>query len=71
MRRVLSFLIGVLIGGIMGTIVALLFAPSSGNVLCDQINSRMQGLITDVQHAASTRRIELEERLETLRAPRE
>jgi gas vesicle protein len=70
MRRAFSFFIGTLIGGIIGAAMALLFAPSSGKVLRVQINDRAQGLASDIRQAANTKRIELQERLETLRAPR-
>jgi len=70
MRRAFSFFIGTLIGGIIGAGVALLFAPSAGQELRVQITDRIKGLATDVRQAASTKRIELQERLEILRAPR-
>jgi gas vesicle protein len=70
MRRAFSFFIGTLIGGIIGAAVALVFAPSAGEDLRDQINDRAQGLVADIRQAANTKRIELQERLETLRAPR-
>jgi gas vesicle protein len=70
MRRAFSFFIGTLVGGIVGGVLALLFAPSKGVELRIQINDRTQGLISNIRHAASTKRIELQERLETLRAPR-
>ena len=71
MRRAFSFFIGMLIGGIIGAAGALLFTPSSGKDLRVQVNDRAQGLAADIRHAANTKRIELQERLETLRAPRE
>jgi gas vesicle protein len=70
MRRAFSFFIGTLIGGTIGAAVALLFAPSAGNELRVQINDRAQGLAADIRQAAKSKRIELQERLETLRAPR-
>ena len=70
MRRAFSFFIGTLIGGIIGAGVALLFAPSAGQELRIQITDRVRGLAADVRNAASTKRIELQERLEVLRAPR-
>jgi len=71
MRRAFSFFIGTLIGGIIGSALALLFAPSAGKDLRLQINDRAQGFIADIRQASTTKRIELQERLETLRAPRE
>jgi gas vesicle protein len=70
MRRAFSFFIGTIIGGTIGAAVALLFAPSAGKELRDQINDRAQELVTDVRQAAVSKRIELQEHLDTLRAPR-
>jgi gas vesicle protein len=70
MRRMLGFSIGAVLGGLVGSILALLFAPSSGRDLRNQINSRAQVFVTDIRQAANTKRIELQERLEVLRAPR-
>jgi gas vesicle protein len=70
MRRVFGFLIGAMIGGLIGTTVALLFAPTSGTELRSQISNRAQMFATDIRQAANTKRIELQDRLEVLRAPR-
>ena len=70
MRRAFGFFIGTLIGGIIGAAAALLFAPSTGTELRFQINDRAQGLVGNIRQAASTKRIELQERLDSLRAPR-
>ena len=70
MRRAFSFFIGTLIGGIIGAGTCPALCPLKGVELRIQINDRTQGLISNIRHAASTKRIELQERLETLRAPR-
>lgn len=70
MRRAFSFFIGTLIGGIIGAAAALLFAPSAGKDLRIQISERAQGFAADIRNAANSKRIELQERLETLRSPR-
>jgi gas vesicle protein len=70
MRRAFSFFIGTITGGTIGAVVALLLAPSAGKDLRVQINDRARGVVTDIRQAAITKRIELHERLETLRAPR-
>ncbi len=69
MRRAVSFIIGTTIGGLLGAIAALLFAPASGEELRTQIGNRAQTFAADVRQAANTRRIELQDRLETLRTP--
>ena len=70
MRRTISFFIGVIMGGLVGATIALLFAPNSGADLRDQIRERAESLSSEVRQAAGSRRIELQERLDTLRAPR-
>ena len=70
MRRAFSFFIGTLIGGMIGAAMALLFAPSAGRDLRVQIGDRAQGLVADIRQAANSKRIELKERLDTLRSPR-
>jgi gas vesicle protein len=70
MRRFFSFFIGASIGGMVGAILALLFAPASGQEVRAQINDRSQAFATEIRQAANTKRIELKERLEVLRAPK-
>ncbi len=70
MRRTLSFFIGVTLGGLVGATLALLFAPSSGMELRAQIRDRAENLAGEVRQAANTKRIELQQRLDTLRAPK-
>ena len=71
MKRMFGFLIGVFVGALVGSTVALLMAPESGEKLRGQIRERGQGFMHDVQHAADSRKIELRGRLESLRAPRD
>jgi gas vesicle protein len=70
MRRIFGFLIGILVGALVGSTVALLMAPESGEQLRGEIRERGANLIADVRQAADSRRIELQSRLEELRAPR-
>ena len=70
MRRAFGFLIGTILGGFVGAGIALLFTPMAGKDLRYQINDRAQGVAASIRTAANTKRIELQERLETLRAPR-
>jgi len=71
MRKIFGFMIGILVGSLVGSTIALLMAPESGEELRGQIRDRGQNFINDVRHTADARRIELRNRLETLRAPRE
>ena len=70
MRRVFGFLIGTTIGGLVGATLALLFAPASGEEIRSQITDRTQLLAAEIRQAADSKRIELQERLEILRAPK-
>jgi gas vesicle protein len=70
MRRTFSFIIGVILGGLTGTVLALLFAPESGDELRTKIQDRTQNFAADIRQAASTKRIELQNRLESLRTPK-
>jgi gas vesicle protein len=66
----MGFFIGAITGGLVGAILALLFAPASGEELRVQIGDRTQAFAANIRQAANTRRIELQERLEVLRAPK-
>lgn len=71
MRRVFSFFVGITVGGVVGAVLALLFAPASGAELRIQIRDRADGFAGEIRQAANTKRIELQDRLETLRAPKQ
>jgi gas vesicle protein len=70
MRGVLSFLSGVASGLVVGASLAILLAPTSGEDLRKQMQDRAERIQLEVKQAADTRRQELEQQLETLRAPR-
>ena len=70
MRKILGFLIGVTVGGLVGSTIALLLAPDSGTQLRAELRSRGESFFNEVRHAADERRIELRQRLETMREPR-
>jgi len=71
MRRMFGFLIGITVGGLVGSTIALLMAPESGEDLRVQLRDRGQNFFNDVRHAADERKIELRHRLDAMRAPRE
>ena len=70
MRRMFGFFIGILVGALVGSTIALLMAPESGVGLRTRLRERGQGFFSDIRRAADSRRIELRDRLESLRAPR-
>jgi gas vesicle protein len=65
-----GFLIGVTVGGLVGSTIALLMAPDSGELLRSRLRERGQNFFYEVRHAADERKIELRQRLEDMRAPR-
>jgi gas vesicle protein len=69
MKRFFSFLVGAVMGGLVGATVALLLAPSSGTELRTQMQERSERLREEIRKAAADRREELEEQLAALRAP--
>jgi len=70
MRRLMNFLSGIVIGGLVGATLALLFTPSSGEQLRLQLQERVNQVREDVKQAAAERRAELESQLAGLRSPR-
>jgi gas vesicle protein len=71
MKRMFGFLIGIVVGGLVGSTIALLLAPERGEELRAQIRDRGQSFFNEVRHAADERKIELRQRLDEMRAPRE
>jgi len=70
MRRMFGFMIGIMIGALVGGTIALLLAPESGVRLRNELRARGENFAADIRHAAETRQIELNDRLENLRASR-
>ncbi len=71
MRRMVSFVYGMMLGGLIGATVGLLLAPDTGEGLRNQMKARAQQAKLDVKNAAAARRTELEQQLAALRAPRQ
>ncbi len=70
MRQIFGFMMGIMVGALFGSTVALLLAPASGEKLRNELRARGEVLVADVRHAAEARRIELTNRLETLKESR-
>jgi len=66
-----GFLIGIVVGGLVGSTIALLLAPESGEELRAELRARGDNFFNDVRHAADERKIELRQKLDEMRAPRE
>jgi gas vesicle protein len=69
MQRLLSFLVGVIAGGLVGATIAILIAPVSGEELRFQVQERSIHLKDDIKSVAEARRAELERELAVLREP--
>ena len=70
-NRIANFIAGALIGGVTGATLVMLFTPTSGEELRDQIQIQIENVKADVQAATAARRAELEAELESLRRPNE
>lgn len=67
MKKMLRILAGLLLGGLVGAGLALLFAPGSGDELQQRIQERLQEVRSEGQRAAEETRLELSARLEELK----
>jgi gas vesicle protein len=65
-----GFLIGIFVGWLVGSAMALLLAPESGEKLREQLRSRSSNFMGEVKFAADNRRKQLEDQLAVMRAPR-
>lgn len=71
MRTATNFLSGFMVGALLGAVMALLFAPSSGEDLRNRVQSEADRIQMEVKQAAIDRRAELEQQLAALREPRQ
>lgn len=70
MNRATNFIIGAIVGGLVGAGLALLFAPKSGTELRQDINDYADQVQTEIRQAAVSKRQELEAQLASLRRPK-
>ena len=71
MRRMFGFLIGVFVGALVGSTIALLLTPESGKEMRGEIRARGEGFANQIRSGAEARRVEWRSRLDAWRAPRE
>ena len=69
MKKMLSFMSGAVMGGLVGATIALLFAPATGEELRWQMRNRLNTLQDELGQAMNSRKIELEKKLEDMRKP--
>ena len=70
MRRMFGFLIGITVGGLVGSTIALLMAPESGEHFRTELLFRGENFFNEVRYASDERKIELRQRLDMMREPR-
>ena len=68
MRKFGSLFLGALLGGLVGSGLALLFAPASGEKLRGEITSYFKNLQYEISRAGEEKRAELEAQLNKLRS---
>jgi gas vesicle protein len=67
MKKIFSFVSGALVGGLIGAILALLFAPMKGTLLQTKIQAYVLEVSTEARQAALAKKNELEMKLADLR----
>ena len=68
MRKFGNLMLGAILGGLIGSALALLFAPASGEKTRDEIEAYFKNLQEEVNRAADEKRAELETQLRKLRS---
>jgi len=68
MRKFGNFVLGALIGGLVGSSLVMLFAPASGEEIRKEIEDYFKNLKEEINRAADEKRAELEAQLEKMRA---
>lgn len=71
MRKFGNFVLGAFIGGVIGSSLALLFAPTAGEKARHEIDEYFKHIKDEVNRAADEKRAELVAQLETLRSGEE
>lgn len=68
MKKFGSMLLGAMLGGLVGSSLALLLAPESGEKIRADIQNYFKNIQAEVNRAADEKRAELEAQLNTLRS---
>ena len=67
MRGTMSFILGILFGGMIGAVAGLVLAPYAGEETRERMRANVEEVINEGRLAAESRRSELESQLEQLR----
>jgi gas vesicle protein len=68
MRKFGNLMLGAILGGLIGSALALLFAPAPGEETRNDIESYFKNLQEEVARAADEKRAELEAQLRSMRS---
>ena len=67
MQKALNLVLGMVLGSLVGSAVALLLTPMTGDELQSEVKEYSRQVKSEVQQAATARRVELERELSKLR----
>jgi gas vesicle protein len=67
MQKAANLFLGAILGGLVGSAVALILAPMSGDELRSEVKNYSRHVKDEVERAANSRRTELERELADLR----
>ena len=67
MQKALNLVLGLVLGGLFGSTIALLLTPMSGDELRMEVKEYSRQVKTEVEQAANARRVELERELANMR----
>jgi gas vesicle protein len=67
MQKALNFVLGLVLGAMVGSAAALLLTPVSGDELRMEVRDYTRQVRSEVEEAANARRLELERELANLR----
>ena len=70
MKSILGFIVGAVMGALVGGTLALLLTPASGDEVRQRIGDRVKYIQDEVRSASEMRRAELEKQIAELRSPR-
>ena len=64
MKRLGKFVFGAVLGGLLGSLLVLLYAPESGNETREALRYRFDGFVNQIKDAVEERRHQLQQEIE-------
>jgi len=65
MKRFGKFLFGAMLGGFLGSMIVLFYAPESGSETREALRYRIEGFVNQIKDAVKERRQQILEEIET------